>query len=223
VTQAPASSVSKHSEHPSVGSKRTPLVLLIGNPNTGKTTLFNRLTGQSARIGNYPGITVERRSGELSVSRAGVRSSVEVVDVPGAYSLSARSPEEQIALSAVLGLAENPPPDLCVVVVDAGQLARNLYLVMQLLELDVRVVVALNMIDEVRENPPNELELSRFLGVPCVATNARRGIGITQLEETIADALGAPPPRGAAHPLPRGTGAGHSRGRSSTACCLGAE
>jgi len=172
-----------------------PLVLLIGNPNTGKTTLFNRLSGQSARIGNYPGITVERRSGELRLNRAGAPSVIEVVDVPGAYSLSARSPEEQIALSAVLGLAENPRPDLCVVVVDAGQLARNLYLVLQLLELDVRVVVALNMIDEVRENPPSEAELARFLGVPCVATDARRGAGITRLEEAIIEAL-AQPPRG---------------------------
>jgi ferrous iron transport protein B len=169
-----------------------PLVLLIGNPNTGKTTLFNRLSGQSARIGNYPGITVERRTGELRLNRAGAPSVIEVVDVPGAYSLSARSPEEQIALSALLGLAENPRPDLCVVVVDAGQLARNLYLVLQLLELDVRVVVALNMIDEVRENPPSEAELTRFLGVPCVATDARRGAGITRLEEAILDALAQP-------------------------------
>jgi ferrous iron transport protein B len=192
VTDASAVSTAKPNERAAARSAQAPLVLLIGNPNTGKTTLFNRLTGQSARIGNYPGITVERRSGELNVTRAGVRSAVEVVDVPGAYSLSARSPEEQIALSAVLGLAENPPPDLCVVVVDAGQLARNLYLVMQLLELDVRVVVALNMIDEVRENPPNEQELSQFLGVPCVATNARRGLGVTRLEETIAAALDGP-------------------------------
>ena len=173
-----------------------PLVLLIGNPNTGKTTLFNRLTGQSGRIGNYPGITVERRSGELRLNRAGAPSAIEVVDVPGAYSLSARSAEEQIALSAVLGLGGNPRPDLCVMVVDAGQLARNLYLVMQLLELDIRVVVALNMIDEVRENPPSEAELSRFLAVPCVATDSRRGIGITRLEEAIASALEGPPRSG---------------------------
>ncbi|HEX7451854.1 MAG TPA: FeoB small GTPase domain-containing protein, partial [Polyangiaceae bacterium] len=83
-------------------ASRSPLLLLIGNPNTGKTTLFNRLTGQNARIGNYPGITVERRSGELALNIAGGNRVVEVVDVPGAYSLSARSPEEQIALSAVL-------------------------------------------------------------------------------------------------------------------------
>jgi ferrous iron transport protein B len=170
-----------------------PLVLLIGNPNTGKTTLFNRLTGQNARIGNYPGITVERRSGDLTLRSDGQPRVVEVVDVPGAYSLSARSAEEQIALSAVLGWAENPRPDLCVVVVDAGQLARNLYLVTQLLELDVRLVVALNMIDEVRDDPPNVEQLSRSLGVPCVATDARRGSGLAELERAIGAALALPP------------------------------
>jgi len=169
------------------------LVLLIGNPNTGKTTLFNRLTGQNARIGNYPGITVERRSGDLKIQRAsGAPRLAEVVDVPGAYSLSARSAEEQIALSALLGASENPRPDLCVVVVDAGQLARNLYLVVQLLEFDVKVVVALNMIDEVRENPPSESELARFLGVPCVATDARHGKGVSELLRAIDAALDAP-------------------------------
>ena len=177
-----------------VASTRAPLVLLIGNPNTGKTTLFNRLTGQNARIGNYPGITVERRAGDLKLERAGSAPRVaEVVDVPGAYSLSARSAEEQIALSALLGWSENPKPDLCVVVVDAGQLARNLYLVLQLLEFDVKVVLALNMIDEVRENPPSESELSRFLGVPCVATDARHGKGLNELVRAIDGALDAPP------------------------------
>ncbi len=172
---------------------RTPLLLLIGNPNTGKTTLFNRLTGQNARIGNYPGITVERRSGDLTLHTNGAPRVVEVVDVPGAYSLSARSAEEQIALSAVLGWAKNPRPDLCVVVVDAGQLARNLYLVTQLLELDVQVVVALNMIDEVRDNPPNAGELSRFLGVPVVATDGRHGSGLAELERAIGATLALPP------------------------------
>ncbi len=183
-------------------TERAPLVLLIGNPNTGKTTLFNRLTGQSARIGNYPGITVERRSGQVRLNRASAPPVIEVVDVPGAYSLSARSAEEQIALASLLGINGNPRPDLCVVVVDAGQLARNLYLVVQLLELDVQVVVALNMIDEVRENPPSESELARFLGVPCIATDARRGKGITRIEEAIADALAAPPRTGLAIPYP---------------------
>jgi ferrous iron transport protein B len=201
VSAAPLAAAEQN-ERASSEPAKMPLVLLMGNPNTGKTTLFNRLTGQSARIGNYPGITVERRSGELRLNRAGAPRAIEVVDVPGAYSLSARSAEEQIALSAVLGLGQNPRPDLCVLVVDAGQLARNLYLVVQLLELDVRVVIALNMIDEVGENPPSELELGRFLGVPCVATDARRGRGVTALEEAVAAALASPARTGLRIPYP---------------------
>ena len=192
MTQHELSSVSRGEPDAAHHPAHTPLLLLIGNPNTGKTTLFNRLTGQNARMGNYPGITVERRSGDLTLRAAGAERVVEVVDVPGAYSLSARSAEEQIALSAVLGWAENPRPDLCVLVVDAGQLARNLYLVTQLLELDVQVVVVLNMIDEVRENPPNAAELSRFLGVPCIATDARHGKGLLELERAISAALELP-------------------------------
>ncbi|HHH27189.1 MAG TPA: ferrous iron transport protein B, partial [Polyangiaceae bacterium] len=89
------------------------LVALLGNPNTGKTTLFNRLTGSSARVGNYPGITVDRRVGTLALEGR----CVDLLDLPGTYSLSARSPEEQIAIEATLGLDGQPRPDLCVVVV----------------------------------------------------------------------------------------------------------
>src|SRR5262245_21149261 len=116
-------------------------MVVIGNPNTGKTTLFNRLTGQNARVGNYPGVTVEHRSGKLELGESG--TSVEVLDLPGAYSLSARSPEEQIAINALLGLGEMPKPDLALAVLDAGQLARNLYLLLQLAELRVPFLVAL--------------------------------------------------------------------------------
>ena len=163
-----------------------PLVLLVGNPNTGKTTLFNRLTGQNGRIGNYPGVTVERRSGS---SRLDGNQQVEVVDLPGTYSLSARSAEEQIALWAVLGQGQYQPPDLCVFVADASQLARNLYLAVQLAELGLPLVVALNMIDEAGENPPNTGAIERLLGVPCVAVSARRGTGMSALLAAMERAL----------------------------------
>lgn len=163
-----------------------PLVLLVGNPNTGKTTLFNRLTGQNARIGNYPGVTVERRSG---MSRLDGNRQAEVVDLPGTYSLSARSAEEQIALWAVLGHGAFPKPDLCVFVADATQLARNLYLAVQLAELGLPLVVALNMIDEAGDNPPNTAAISELLGVPCVALSARRGSGMSELLATMERAL----------------------------------
>jgi ferrous iron transport protein B len=164
----------------------TPLVVIVGNPNVGKTTLFNRLTGQNARIGNYPGVTVERRSGRIALPNG---QRVEVVDVPGAYSLSSRSAEEQIALEATLGLDENPRPDLCVVVVDAGQLVRNLYLVLQLAELEVPLIVALNMMDEATQNPPSAAAISALFGVPVVVTDGRRGHGVSELTSAIAAAL----------------------------------
>jgi ferrous iron transport protein B len=172
-----------------------PLVAVVGNPNVGKTTLFNRLTGQNARVGNYPGVTVERRSGVLR-SKNGGAPAVELVDVPGTYSLSARSAEEQIAINAMLGFGDNPKPVLAVVVVDAGQLIRNLYLVLQLVELEVPLVIALNMMDEVTENPPNPAAISELFGVPCIATNGRTGSGVQDLEAAIARAVAGPPRKG---------------------------
>jgi len=178
---------------PEQGSGEAPLVVLVGNPNVGKTTVFNRLTGQNARVGNYAGVTVERRPGRLRFEGEDRAAPVEVVDVPGCYSLSARSAEEQIAINAVLGLGGNPRPSLAVAVVDAGQLIRNLYLVLQLIELEVPLVVALNMIDEVAEDPPSPEALERLLGVPVVATSARQGIGLSELKRCIAEGLRHPP------------------------------
>ncbi|HEX3594108.1 MAG TPA: ferrous iron transport protein B [Polyangiaceae bacterium] len=165
-------------------------VVVVGNPNVGKTTLFNALTRQNARVGNYPGITVECRTGKLVGSAE--EPAAEVMDVPGAYSLSARSSEEQIAIAAILGLGEVPRPDLCLVVTDAGQLIRNLYLALQVVELGVPVVLCLNMIDEVRENPPRAEAVSRVFGVPCVATDARSGTGIEELSSVLRASLESP-------------------------------
>jgi ferrous iron transport protein B len=164
-----------------------PLLLLVGNPNVGKTSLFNRLARRNERVGNYPGVTVERRTAEMSLPE-GRRALV--ADVPGAYSLSARSSEEQIALQAVLGWADNPRPDLVIVVVDAGQLVRNLYLVLQLVELRVPLLVALNMVDEAGDRAPEASALAAALGVPCVATNARAGAGLEELSRAIVARLG---------------------------------
>ncbi|HEY5960067.1 MAG TPA: FeoB small GTPase domain-containing protein, partial [Polyangiaceae bacterium] len=176
--------------NPTVTEPACPSIVILGNPNTGKTTLFNALTGESARVGNYPGITIDRRVATLRlVDAQGTSIAAKVTDLPGAYSLSACSPEEKIAFDALLGLDGTAVPRLAVVVVDAGQLSRNLYLALQILELDVPVIIALNMIDEVRDNPPNADMLSKLLGVPCVATSARRGLGLDLLRAAILKAL----------------------------------
>ena len=107
---------------------KLPLIALVGSPNTGKTTLFNKWTSSRAKVGNYPGVTVERRKARTKVDGLGT---VEVIDVPGTYSLTARTSEEQIAVDALLGLHGNPRPDVAVICVDATKLSRGLYLVLQ--------------------------------------------------------------------------------------------
>jgi len=167
-------------------------VVVAGSPNTGKTTLFNRLTGSRARIGNYPGVTVERRSGLLRASTKEGHAPIELVDLPGAYSLCARSPEEMVALSSILGLEDGHRPDAAVVVLDATQLARSLYIGVQLTELDVPCVFALNLVDEAGDRAPDAEALSRTLNAPVVATNARAGTGLDALVETLRESLQSP-------------------------------
>ncbi len=174
-------------------SANVPIIALIGNPNTGKTTLFNRLTGQNARVGNYPGMTVERRTARASFETEGRIVEAELLDVPGAYSLSARSAEEKVAIDSLLGMGGNPQPRLAVLVLDATQLIRNLYLALQVIELGVPTVLALNMIDEVRGSAPDHQKISALFKVPCVAISAKSGEGLDELRRTIGNALLHPP------------------------------
>ena len=165
-----------------------PLVVVAGNPNTGKTTVFNRLTGADHKVANYPGVTVERHSARMRLARAG---SIELVDIPGTYSLSARSREEEIAIQAIAGIAPFEPPDLVVVVADATQLSRNLYMVLQVLELGVAAVLAVNMADML-EASGQRLDLDalrRELGIPVVACSAIHGRGLEELEAAIDAAV----------------------------------
>ncbi|HZJ71746.1 MAG TPA: FeoB small GTPase domain-containing protein, partial [Planctomycetota bacterium] len=168
-----------------------PVVAVAGNPNSGKTTLFNRLTGANAKVGNYAGVTVERREG---LARLADGQQIVLLDIPGTYSLSARTAEEQIAITAIAGLNPYSEPDAVVLVVDSTQLARNLYLVLQVLELRLRTVVALNMHDIVRKSGMRiDVEaLERELGVPVVPVSATRGEGIDQLTAALAQRLRAP-------------------------------
>lgn len=166
-----------------------PRVLLAGNPNAGKTTLFNRLTGSSARVGNYPGVTVECSAGTL---RCDDTLSVTLMDLPGTYSLSARSPEERVAVDAMFASGEAAPAAI-VVVVDALALTRNLYLALQIMETGLPVVIALNMMDAARDAGlaiDSDL-LSAGLGVPVIPISATRREGLPELRAQLARTLHA--------------------------------
>ena len=168
-----------------------PIVLVAGNPNSGKSTLFNALTGARAHVANYPGVTVDRTSAPLTLK--GGRA-FEVVDLPGTYSLSARSREEQIAVDALLGRGVRAP-EAVVVVVDAVALGRALYLVIEILATGVPVVIALNMSDEAERDgiAIDTARLESLTGATVVTTVATRGIGIDLLKSALARAAARGP------------------------------
>lgn len=156
-------------------------VALAGNPNSGKTTVFNNLTGARQHVGNWPGVTVEKKEGSCGYQGCNMR----VVDLPGVYSLTAYSLDEIIARNFVV----EEKPDVVVDIVDASNLERNLYLTVQLLEMEAKVIVALNMMDvaESRRYQIDIKELSRLMGVPVVPMVASRNQGTRELLQTIAD------------------------------------
>lgn len=163
-------------------------IALAGNPNAGKSTLFNALTGLRQHVGNWPGKTVESRTG---VFRVGGRE-ITLVDLPGAYSLSAHSPEEIVARECLV----DTPPDAIINVIDATNLERNLYLTVQLLEMETPVVLALNMADALRQQNAtiDAARLSTLLGdVPVVLISAVRGEGLDELVASAVRAAHKPP------------------------------
>ena len=167
-----------------------PLVLVAGNPNSGKSTLFNALSGATARVSNYPGTTVSRMSATARLEADGV---VELVDLPGTYSLSARSQDEQVAVEAVLGLSSRRP-DAVLVVADATALGRSLYFACEIVETGVPVVIALSMMDEARAQglTVDVPRLRESLGVEVVPVVARHGAGLAQLRGALMRAIRAP-------------------------------
>ncbi|MGB0917060.1 MAG: ferrous iron transport protein B [Flavobacteriales bacterium] len=158
-------------------------VALIGNPNSGKTSLFNKLTGLHQKVGNFPGITVEKKSGKFAVGQL----KVDLVDLPGTYSLEPRSMDEKVASQAVTDSSNSDHPDLALIVVDASHLKTSLYLALQVLEQEIPAVLVLNMADQLpRLSPELDLDiLSAELGVPIVKTDAREGIGVSDLKHEI--------------------------------------
>ncbi|MFM8587006.1 MAG: ferrous iron transport protein B [Bacteroidota bacterium] len=168
---------------------RNPLIILIGNPNSGKSSVFNHLTGLRQKVGNFPGVTVEKKSG---IFRLSGREQVTVTDLPGTYSLYPRRSDEWVSYKELMSPAKDEEIDLAVVVADATALRRSLLFVSQVIDLKIPVVVALTMSDIAKKRgiKINTLELSREMQVPVVNVNARTGKGIEDLKTTISQLLG---------------------------------
>ncbi|MEK8024170.1 MAG: ferrous iron transport protein B [Candidatus Hydrogenedentota bacterium] len=179
---------------PAPSAESATWVALAGNPNSGKTTIFNALTGLRQKVGNYPGVTVEKKVGSLPAGSdgrtdgSGIAGDIRILDLPGTYSLSVRSPDEAIARDVLLGrIAGTPAPGMIVCVVDAGNLERNLYLASQLFDLRRPTVLVLNMMD-LASTSGIEIDVPRLqeaLGVLVVPTVGNKGIGLDALTKTI--------------------------------------
>lgn len=180
-----------------------PLVALVGNPNAGKSALFNALTGARQKLGNYPGVTVERKAGRLALADG---RPVELVDLPGTYSLNAASPDEQVTRDVVMGRqAGERRPDALVIVVDASNLDNHLRFALELIALGLPTIVALNMVD-LATRDGLELDaavLARELGVPVIATVAVRKRGLDHLREELGGLLDSAAPEAKALPPER--------------------
>ena len=159
---------------------------LAGNPNCGKTTLYNALTGSNAHVGNWPGVTVEKREGDYKK----LEELISIVDLPGIYSLSPYTPEEVISRKFIV----DDKPDCVINIVDATNLERNLYLTTQILEMDVPVVIALNMMDVV-EKAGDKIDIKKLekeIGVPVVAISAQKGTNLDELMEVAYETSNKP-------------------------------
>ncbi len=171
--------------------QNTLTVALIGNPNSGKSTIFNALTKLRQKVGNYPGVTVEKKVGQLTLSNG---QAIQMIDLPGIYSLTYRSLDEKVAHDVLFGrMKDTPSPDLVVCVVDASNLERNLYLVTQIQDLGIPVVIALNMVDMLdgKGLKIDYNRLSHLLGVPVICTIGHQGKGIEDLKAQLMKPMGA--------------------------------
>ncbi len=164
--------------------RRIRKVALLGNPNSGKTTLFNALTGLNQKVGNFPGVTVDKKTGTCRLPGG---QSVEIVDLPGIYSLYPKSLDEQVVLDVLLHPGGKDYPDAVVVVADAANLKRHLLLCTQLIDLGIPLLLVLNMVDVAeKEGIVVDVEqLRHLLGVEVITTNARKGTGVAQLKERL--------------------------------------
>jgi len=175
---------------PVEASRRVRRVALMGNPNTGKSTIFNHLTGIRQRVANYPGITTEAKHGTMSLPGG----SAELLDLPGAYSLTASSPDERVVIDVLLGHEGFVRPDLLVCILDASNLQRNLFLASQLAEFEIPMILVLNHWDVAKKQGLriSREKLEEHLGVPVLATVGAKGEGIAELRAAIAETLESP-------------------------------
>jgi len=179
---------------------KTTTVALIGNPNSGKTTLFNALTGLRQKVANYPGVTIEERHGRARID--GLQ--LDLIDLPGCYSLFPRSPDESIVCDLLFGKVGGRCPDAVICLVDATNVGRHLYLTGQVIDLGIPVVVALTMSDEAQRHgiQIDRQRLSEHLGVPVVPVMAPDGVGLVELAHAVAHAVSATAPLERGYRLP---------------------
>ncbi len=187
---------------------RSPLIALIGPPNSGKTTLFNRLTGLRQKVANYPGVTVEKYVGQVQCN---LERTVELVDLPGVHGFSARTLDERVTRDMLEGRLEDlSAPDAVVLIVDCTRLESQLMLVEPVLKLEIPTLLVLNMWDELEERGGNldHMKLAHLLGVEVVKSNARVGVGVDQVKEFLSGVeirqQGLPPPVHVLSNVPRG-------------------
>ncbi|TGE20371.1 ferrous iron transport protein B [Hymenobacter aquaticus] len=166
-------------------------IALIGNPNSGKSSLFNQLTGLNQKVGNFPGVTVDRKTG---ISQLTAQHRAEIIDLPGTYSLYPKSLDEKVITDLLYDQTSDQYPDFVVVTVDASNLRRNLLLFTQLADLGLPAVLALNMMDVAEQHGVqiDIMALQQELGVPIIPMNARKGVGIAALKIVMSRQLGAP-------------------------------
>jgi ferrous iron transport protein B len=185
-----------YSGKPSIKENKTIKVALIGNPNSGKSTLFNGLTGLNQRTGNFPGVTVDKKTGTAKIRdfRTGLTREIEFVDLPGTYSLYPKSLDEKVSFEVLCDPQNEDYPDVTVVVADASNIKRNLFLVTQLIELRRPVVLVLNMMDVMEKQGVRiSLEkLQELLGIPVLYSNAREKKGLTELKEMVITQIPVP-------------------------------
>ena len=165
-------------------------IALVGNPNSGKSSLFNSLTGLNQKVGNFPGVTVDKKTG---TSRINETLSAHIIDLPGTYSLYPKSADEQVTYEVLLNQNNADRPDLIIVIADASNLKRNLLFCSQIMDLKIPVVISLTMMDIARQKgiTIDTDGLQRMLGVPVIPINPRRNKGIAQLKKIIADTQGS--------------------------------